>query len=153
MDGIIPADGNAVATAQTAVRASCVSAVAGSLDTAGLQTVELIDLRTVLTGAVAAYHSHLWCLLDSRTAQDCRHLLHCLIAADRAEVRVEIAGLDTGIGESTAAGETASSAVCTRHHLLDLVDPRIFLDLEFLSNEIQYRGENHSQKGDHQHGP
>ena len=66
---------------------------------------------------------------------------------------VQVGRLDRGIRKRPAAGETAAAAIGARHHLLDLIDPRIFLDPELLRDEEEDEGEQQTEAGEDSDGP
>ena len=63
------------------------------------------------------------------------HFLHYRISAYRTELAVQGLGLDAGLCESPAAGETAAAAVGSGHSGLNDIDEGILHHLELLRNK------------------
>jgi hypothetical protein len=77
-------------------------------------------------------------ILSHSLLSECRsYLCHAVVASDRAKQNIERFGFHTGLGKSPASGIAASAAVGTGKHPLDIIDPRIFENLELLGNKVK----------------
>ena len=146
------AGGHAVAAAYAAVGASGIAGIEGGFHLARYRAVVDVGAGTVLTASVATHDRHLGSLLLDLVAQYRGDLLHGLVAADRAELAVKVGRLHGSLGERTASGESASAAIRTRHHLLDLVYTRILLDLELLRHPEEHEREKYRKGGENHDG-
>ena len=57
------------------------------------------------------------------------------------------------LGKRMTACLTAAAAVGPRQHFLHLVNPRIFLNLEFLCNKVKNHGKDSTKNGDDCNSP
>ena len=153
VDRVELAGGNAVAAAEAAERATGIAGIERGFHLAGGVTVVLVGLRTDFAAAVAADHGDLGGLGLDLIAEDGRHLRHRVVAADRAEMAVQVGRLHGRLRERPAAGEAAAAAVGARHRLLDFVDARVFLYLELLRHEVEDQREQEAEHGDGRNGP
>ena len=150
VDGTELAGLDTVAAAETAVRATGVAAVERRLYLAGLHPVVDIGLRPVRAASVAADHGHPRGMGLDFIAENAGHLLHHIVTSDRTVHAVEVRRLDCCVGKGATAGESASAAVRTGHHLLHLIDTRVFLDLELLGHpEEDKRKDQAYERKDH----
>ena len=141
------AGGDTVSTSETAVGAAGIPAVKGGLHLAGRSAIIGVDKRPVGARTIAPDDCEHRSLLLELIAEDSGHFLHHLIASDRTEMPVKIRRFYSSIREGTTSGKAAAAAIGARHHLFNLVNARIFLNLELLRHEEKHHGKQKSQTG------
>ena len=147
------AGGHTVSAAKAAERAAGVAGVESGLHLAGSRAVIFIGPRPGGAGSGAAHNRHHRSLFLDLVAKDGGHLLHCLVASDRAIVVVQIRSLHRSLRESVAAGETTTTAVSAWHDLLHLLDARILLNLEPLRDNVEGQRQQEAKPRDDCDGP
>ena len=65
----------------------------------------------------------------------------------------KVACLDGRFGEGTAACESAAAAVRAGHSLFDLIDARVFLNLELFGHKEEDERKQDTENGDDGNGP
>ena len=151
MDSIELTSRHAVAIAQATVSTARLANIERRGDSARLRTVELVSARALLAGSAATYRRHTSLLHGSRLAEVSGDRGHHLSTCNRTEESRDIVILDQSLRHVTTSGKTAASAVCTRKHLLDLIDARIFFDLELLGHEVENYCRENTQSTQGQH--
>jgi hypothetical protein len=92
--------------------------------------------------AGASYHGHRRIFYSGNPAKDFGYFDHPVVATYRAKHKVKGLNLYAGIREPPASGKSASPAIGTRKNAFDIINARIFKNLEFLSDqEKNYTGE------------
>jgi hypothetical protein len=129
---------NAVAIAEATILTTGVAARCSVSDSAGLGSVVGRSLRTLVVRTAASNDCNHRFLFLGYKSHNGSNLAHSSITACRAVLAIEITALNNGFRQSTATGDSASAAICTRQTSLNLVDARVLFYLEFLGNKEQY---------------
>lgn len=128
----------AIAVSETTERTACFSAVQSRFDSAVRGTVVGVYFLAVGASAVAAYHGNFRRRFGNLHAEYAGNFSHDRRTAYGAEHAFERGGFHARSSEAAAARIAATAAVGSRKHFHHFFVARVFIDFEFLSDEVQY---------------
>ena len=146
LDSIESTSLNAIAITQTTISTSCLTNIERRSYGTALRAVVLVGARTLCTHTTATNSRHSRLFFGGNLTQVRCHALHSLGTTNRAVESRDVVLLNQRIGHTTTSCKSTTTTVCTRQHLLNLVNAGILLHLKLLCHKVQNNGRKNTQQ-------